>query len=501
MRTMRAKQSLTILLNRSIEHPYVTTFVLCLLGALIKILLVSYPLSSDGALYLTVARVFSQEGFDAALALYYYPFLSILISLVSDVTGMSLLHAGQLVCVGLATLTSLSFVYIVRQHDRGWATTLAAILLIVLLPQLNELKEQVYRDFGLWAFTLAALASLIHFERGATRWFFLLWFVLQCLAGLFKQEGFVPLLAPFVLAFTGGSRTRVFRSPLVLMSGLIIGAVVGLLYYLNRHDLHWALQYTDRLGSIPEHITSQAAILGETVLNQYSDRHATGLYLWMLAVLLLLSLIKAFKTAVIIPVLYLLSMAWRNSSIAPALKAYIVLVALPVIMFCIEYQFVAARYMMLLVLLILAAVLPGLIQQWSRFPKTARVIAILLGLSLTVESFSVSVFNDGHLKSAERWLEENTAPEARVFSNARAITFVLDRLDEPRDAMRNRPKSAEDRYDYYLHLSSRKHPSAPPFETGPALATFTAEKGKQADIFYLGTPADREPVQPEAQGH
>src|SRR5690606_18401684 len=139
---------------------------------------------------------------------------------------------------------------------------------------------------------------------------------------------------------------------------------------------------------------------------------------------------------------YLLSRAWRTSNVAPALKAYIVLAALPVIMFCIEFQFVAARYMMLLVLLILAAVLPGLIQQWGRFPKTARVLAILLGLTLTVESFSISVFDDGHLKSAEQWLEDNTSPEAKVFSNARAITFVLDRMENPLDAMSSHPATA-----------------------------------------------------------
>ncbi|MAM86519.1 MAG: hypothetical protein CME36_04305 [unclassified Hahellaceae] len=491
MRTMPLKQSLTILLNRSVEHPYVTTLVLCLLGALIKILLVSYPLSSDGALYLTVARVFSQEGLEAALALYYYPFLSILISLVSSATGLSLLHAGHVVCVGLATLTSLSFVYIVRQHDRGWTTTLAAVLLIVLLPQLNELKEQVYRDWGLWAFSLAALASLIHFERGAPRWFFLLWFVLQLLASLFKQEGFVLLLAPFVLAFTGGSRTRVFRSPLVLGCGIAFSVLVGVLYYLNQDDLHWAMQHTDRLSRIPATISTQSAILGETVLNEYSDRHATGLYLWMLAVLLLLSLIKAFKTAIIIPVLYLLTKAWRVSAVAPALKAYIALAALPVAMFCVEYQFVAARYIMLLVLLILAAVLPALIQQRHKFPKSARVLAILLGLTLTVESFSVSIFEDDYLKSAQSWIERNVPSDSHVFSNSRSLTFVIDRMENPLDATSDNPAGALDRYDYYLHVSSKKKPSGPDFPVGAPLASFTSEKGKRAEIFKLGSVDER----------
>ena len=190
-------------------------------------------INGDGIGYIDIARTFLSEGVHGALAVYHWPFYSILIGLVHKSTGLSFENSASLLNIIFLVLVSVVFVRIYEEvsgkHSRIWVVA----LLILALPLLNDYRDFVIRGYGFWAFMLLAIFCFIRYSRSPDLKSALAWQLSIAVAILFRVEGIVFLvLAPFFFLFIAGERRRILLH-IARLNGLFLSiAVVALIFML-----------------------------------------------------------------------------------------------------------------------------------------------------------------------------------------------------------------------------------------------------------------------------
>ena len=141
-------------LNGKRLSPVQAAFLGSLILSLIAVL--STPtINRDGILYVETARIFLQDGLSAAFKSFNWPFLPILMAVVSKLTGLGLEITGRLLNAlfmgGACALT----VSIARKKNPeiAWATC----LVVLALPGMNHYREELLREYGCWFFVMLAL--------------------------------------------------------------------------------------------------------------------------------------------------------------------------------------------------------------------------------------------------------------------------------------------------------------------------------------------------------
>ena len=117
----------------------------------------------DGILYLEAAAQLEQGQWSAALAVYTWPFYSALIALMSYLTGLGVEPAAHLLDALLFALMVWAFINVVAELGGDRKTLVAAALVVLLAPQLNEHRSDIFRDNGYWAFYLLSLWLFIKY--------------------------------------------------------------------------------------------------------------------------------------------------------------------------------------------------------------------------------------------------------------------------------------------------------------------------------------------------
>src|SRR6187401_2633343 len=121
-------------------------------------------LNNDGVYYLLAAEAFAGGGLDAARAVYPWPFFSVLVAGVAALLRLPLEAAAQVTCAALLAATSAAFVLVVRRLGGTPRLEWLAAGVVVAHPWLNQARDQVVRDFGVWALALLALRALLDLE-------------------------------------------------------------------------------------------------------------------------------------------------------------------------------------------------------------------------------------------------------------------------------------------------------------------------------------------------
>jgi hypothetical protein len=122
-------------------------------------------INGDGIGYIDVARAFLNEGVSGAIAVYHWPFYSILIGLVHRITGLGFENSASLLNMFFLVIVCLVFVRIYEEISGKQARIWVAAILILALPVLNDYREFVIRGYGYWAFMLLALLYFIQYSR------------------------------------------------------------------------------------------------------------------------------------------------------------------------------------------------------------------------------------------------------------------------------------------------------------------------------------------------
>ncbi|MDH3689876.1 MAG: hypothetical protein OEU36_10400, partial [Gammaproteobacteria bacterium] len=148
----------------------------------------------DGVLYLLVAEDIMRGDWGNAVSLYKWPFYPALIALVSGPADWNAEYAAYVVNAMLATLIVVAFMALVLELGGDRRTLIAAALVILFYPEINQYRSFIIRDFGYLAFYLISLLLFIRHYRCPSKLLAVSWFVSMLVATLFRVEGVIFLL-------------------------------------------------------------------------------------------------------------------------------------------------------------------------------------------------------------------------------------------------------------------------------------------------------------------
>jgi hypothetical protein len=422
--------------------------------------LVSLPLSllalhkgtinRDGMLYVETARVFLDQGLAASMAIYSWPFLSILMALVSQTTGLDLEASGYLLnALFMAGASALLVSCAARLYPESvWYVCLA----VLALPGFNGYRDELLREYGAWFFSMLALWLALRWSD-MPRWW--LAFAIQlslAVAALFRPEA-IALLAALILwqIFEAPAGDR-WRRLLMIGGPPLIGLTV--LFILKVDGQLASTRLASDFGRFSvERFDAKALAIAPAFIDYARDQAHTILFYGSLAIVPVKFIGK--MGLFIVPMLY--AFASRN---ALALFAggriffWAFLIHLLVLAaFALDMQFVSGRYIAPLVLFAAPVTGYGLWLLVKRFPRW-KLAMVLLAMAImigNVVSFSPGKY---HFVEAGAWLARNAEDTPRVYiESARAAYYAGWRFNS-RPLPAHRPALAETlsrkQYDLYV---------------------------------------------------
>lgn len=379
------------------------------LGAGVSLLLSLVPwlqgdgINRDGVLYLFAAQAIREQGLVESLAVYGWPFYSLLIAGLASL-GLELEQAGRL-------LGALCFAGLTHQFLRCLAflapDRLAGLLglgLILLLPQLNGIRSELVRDTGMLWFAFAALHGLMHF-RQHKRWpAWVLSLLAAGVAGLFRPEALLLALAPlgYGLKHWLGHHALRWLTAAVALIGLGLALASTELPDVTATKL---VELSWYYASPVDSLHNWADKLGQ-VLPAMSQEFGYELALATLALIFGATLLKVLTP---IPLL-----AWFATRRLPPPRRtwpvwlFAAILSVPILIYTARWMFLSDRYVLAIALFLLLLA-PARLLVWCHAPgrRTWRYgLLALAGLLLVYSNLGKLTPSNRPLREAGLWLRQ-----------------------------------------------------------------------------------------------
>ncbi len=390
--------------------------------------------NNDAMLYLVAADTFMENGWHAAELIYKRPLFPALIGGISMLFGTSALVSAYLLNTALMGFLGYSFVVLVKNLGGARLAQWAAAFIIVTYPALCSYRDYLIRDFGYWAFSLAALNFLIQIHVAARLNAISGWLCCNLLAMLFRPEAaFILLLSPVSLLFNSqiSQRQRIHRL-LILYVPLIALTLAGtaLAIWANINPFGRFLEITVNeslqwFNAISSSLDNMHDNLVNHVLSKYSREFAP------LSVLLTLVGIFVAETlkAISLPLLLLGLFLWRQRVLTlprhPAYLATLVIATSVVWIFFLSFQFLQTRYLLFCTLLLLIPLCLGLEKLCaSTLKRSAKIVLGALVVILIIDSQISFGYSNRHIHDGIRWLQNNAASDAWIYANKPQLAYL-----------------------------------------------------------------------------
>jgi hypothetical protein len=440
-------------------------------------------LNRDGMLYVETARIFTEQGFHAAMANFNWPFLSMLMGWLSLLTGLDLETSGHLInAIFMAGACAL----LVACAKRMFPEAVWYVCLVLLaLPGFNEYRDELLREYGSWFFIMLAIWLALRWSD-APRWPLAIASQLAlCLAALFRPEALALSLALICWqGFTAPAGERWRR--LAIIGSLPIIGFAALLVLLAVGEFNFGRLPSDFQRFFLTNFSKHAmAIAG--VLPEYGQPQASLiLFVGSLAIVPLkfagklgvfvVSLLLAFGNRTARDVLVRAGpFAWAF------LLHYLVLCV-----FVLEAQFLAGRYVGLLLLFSAPVTGYGLWRMCQRFPRWRTAILAVVALALVANVVSIGSPKQ-YYKEAGAWLASNAIESPKVYvESARAAFYAGWRYN---GTAPDRPKLenglARGEYDLVVLEVSRNEPDIEPWLSRLGLCRVIAFEHTNSDAVVI----------------
>lgn len=438
--------------------PRATVFLGSLLLSLVAI--PGGTINRDGMFYVEIARDFLEGGFAAAYATFHWPFLSILMAVVSQVTGLGLEASGYaLNALFLAGACAL----LVAIAGRLFPEAVWPIGLVLLaLPGFNGYRGELLREYGCWFFVMLSFWLALRWAD-RPRWRSALAVQLSLVAAaLFRTEAlaFFPALIIWQ-AFEAPAGERWRR--LAMIGGLPVIALAILL------ALHVAGQFgSGRLARdfdrfSVERFNAKSLAMAPAFIEYARDQARTVLFFGSLAIVPLKFVGK--MGIFILPLLFacrdqsLRTMLGRTRLFAWSFLAYFLVLCIHVL----DLQYISGRHTGLLLAFAAPLTGYGLWRLMQRFPawKIPMVLLALLIMAGNVISFGQP---KRHFVEAGGWLAKNASDSPRLYlESGRAAYYAgwhFTARPAPEDRSRLAPGLEQGKYDLVVLEVSRKEAKA-----------------------------------------
>lgn len=218
-----------------------------MITALLSILLSLFAIARtdiiaiDAVWYLEASQAYLEQGITAAFQVYFWPFFSLFIAFIHQLTGLSLEYSAYSLNIILAVLLSDAFLRTYQiLHNKTDGLWVAALVILSFKSVLVYLGE-ILKDMGCWSFTLLSLFYFLAYTQERKFVQALAWQLSIIMACLFRLEVIsLLLIAPWaVLFFKTDIKTRLtdlFKLYGLLTSSVIISYVF--LYITDNHDVN-----------------------------------------------------------------------------------------------------------------------------------------------------------------------------------------------------------------------------------------------------------------------
>jgi hypothetical protein len=353
--------------------------------------------NNDGVYYLLAAEAFARDGLDAARAVYPWPFFSVLVAGVAAVLRLSTEAAAQVTCAALLAAASAAFVLVVRRLGGTPRMEWLAAAVVLAHPWLNQARDQVVRDVGVWALALLALRALLDMEEGrpgpVARWA-----AFGSAAVLFRPDAAALLLAAplALLPRRDAAGRRRIPAALVALAVALAASAAALAWLFTTVEVSTA------------NFRRAATALAASFPLPYGREYAPVLLAAGLAVL---PVVKTLKTLGVTHALLAAAGAWRARPASGfhrgALLATLAAAALPLYVQAARLLFVESRYT-IVATLVLGLLAPfgaaWLLDRGPRWTGAALAAALVATAVLGLPRGDASA---PHVRAAAAWVRDH----------------------------------------------------------------------------------------------
>lgn len=421
----------------------------------------STTLNRDGMLYVDTARVFLKYGLSEAISAFAWPFLSILMAMVSHFTGLGIENSGHLLNVlFMAGACALLVACSAKIYpESGWAICLT----LLAIPGLNDYRNELLREYGCWFFIMLSFWLALRWAEMPTWRMGILAQASLVLASLFRPEALV-FLPGLILwqVFETKQDQRVRRLAMIGSLSLIALIVFATLFATGLLPKRLVADFS-RINS--EHFKSTAKSIMPALTDYSRENVNTILFFGSMAIIP----VKFIKMMGVFSLPLLYSMT-RSSGLCSTLArlrvftwAFIVYLAVLSI-FVLDNQFLAGRYVVLLLILATPATGRGMYLVLSKFPHW-KVILISLAVLMSLSNVVSTAPGKQHFVDAGRWLAENVAESPRVYNESARSAYYAGWRYYANASAEDRKKLQEagfrQQYDFVVLEASRKIPLFP----------------------------------------
>jgi len=395
-------------------------------------------ITEDSVLYFEVARLFAVGEWDKGFQLYGWPLYPALIALLHKLVGVGIQQAGQIWNVLFFTLTTFSFLTLIRLAGGNKQVIFCGAALLFSTPYLvGDVLPMLLRDEGFWAFHLASLGFLLNFYRNGEFKYALYWQLCIIIAMLFRIEAFAYLLlAPLILLsnttlpwrnrLSHYSKTQVFT----LASCVVLALLLALSPTLQLRDLGRIQEFITTFPrlymQLTEGLVMKSQLMGDLILGKYLDDYGMLSIVLALVSIVIVKVISAtgWATALILAMPQPEKLRHLNDE-ARKLIIWVVAIGVVTAFIIILNRFIlSSRYLapITFMLLMLGAFAMSNLLDYIKFKssslraKQVLLILVLIFISINLIKNILPPKADHNFEQiAVAWIKENSAPQRTTF--------------------------------------------------------------------------------------
>jgi len=393
-------------------------------------------INNDAITYLAISEQFVAGQWDQIFDYYSWPFYSIFVAITAKILFLDVETAAYVLNTLFATLMTLAFVSIVSElSNNNKKIILIAAVIIILFPSINKYRPFIIRDFGYLCFYLWSLFFIFRFSTTLNKKHLIGWLACASISCLFRFEGIVFLLiAPYFLLLFVAKKIPNRRAILTSLSLVIILACLSLLIWYINDKYNAMIEMAKLTGQDIDGVTDLFFL---NIDHRLKGEALTALSFFgvvmsnigdvfyelfrRMAIFYLIFAIYAYVTHI----------AFKVPLTRRIWLVYVIANLIVLIGFSMYNNFLVSRYTMAtaLTLLILAPfTINRIFDSFTHATAIKKfgislIFILLAGISLDRLNMDTT---KNHIKQAGVWLTENTAEDAKVFSNNKLLIYYAD---------------------------------------------------------------------------
>jgi len=394
-------------------------------------------INRDAVLYLTVAQIFIDSGFEAAISHYNWPFYSILIAAFDSITTLGLENSARLINATLLLVLVDAFIRVYWEVNSKVIFRWMPALIILCYSGINDYRLLIVRDWGYWAFLLLASLYLVRAYKYNKLEYYVWWQVFILGAFLFRIEAIAILfLAPLIFLIRKEPVVRYLKA---CSFGFVIGLImvfVDLTFY-GESKFQQVFSYLD-FYSYWVRFGGYASRVGKIAIQYYAEDYSIVFAIGgLLSVILGKVLAKVGGIYFLVFFIGLVRHKVKNSFNGFAVNVLIAVSFIIVFVFFLNSRVIAGRYTVQTVLFLLfyvtyysEAILESIKKTSYRWLEGAFFMFFFISLAMGMHH---SASNKIYLKEMGAWVKHNnTLESAYITTNDKRLFYYSGGVEKER---------------------------------------------------------------------